>query len=71
MLVFVEEAAEAIMSADASVCDGCRVGDRPGEWVQRSGVGDASMGSMRVVVPFVLAQGVKQVCLVPDEGAVE
>ena len=70
-MVFVEETTEAITSANALVCDGGRVGDRLREWVQRSGIGDASMGSVRVVVPFVLAEGVEQVGLVPDECAVE
>jgi hypothetical protein len=71
MIVFVEEAAGTVASADAQVRDGGRVGDRLGEWAQRPGVGNASMGPARVVVPFVFAEGVERVGLVPDQGAVE
>jgi hypothetical protein len=38
MLVFVEEATEAVVSADAQLRDHGRVGDRLGEWAQGSGV---------------------------------
>jgi len=55
MFVFVEETAGAVVSADAQVRDGGRVGDRLGERAQRSGVGDAAVWPVRVVVPFVLA----------------
>jgi hypothetical protein len=67
MLVFVEEPAETVVSADVQMRDLVRVGEWLGEWTQRSGVGDASVGPVRVVVPFVLAEGVEQVGLVPDE----
>ena len=60
MIVFVEEAAGTVASADAQVRDGGRVGDRLGEWAQRPGVGNASMGPARVVVPFVFAEGVER-----------
>jgi hypothetical protein len=36
-----------------------------------SGVGDALVGSVLVVEPFVLAKGVEQVVLVPDQGPVQ
>lgn len=41
------------------------------QWVWWSGVGDASVGSMRVVELLVLVLGVAQVRLVPDQCAVE
>jgi hypothetical protein len=66
MFVFVEEAAGAVGSADVRVGDGGWVGDRLGEAARRSGIGDAPMGPVRVVVPLILAQGVEQVRLVPD-----
>jgi hypothetical protein len=71
MFVFVEDAAETIVSADVQVCDRGATGDRFGQWVQGSGVRDAAMGSVTVVVPFVGAQGVRQVGLVPDQRPVE
>jgi hypothetical protein len=42
-----------------------------GERAQWSGIRDAPMGPVRVVVPLVFAQGVEQVRLVPDECAIE
>jgi hypothetical protein len=71
MLVFVEEAAEAIASVDVQVRDRGWIGDRLGEWAHRPGIGDAPMRPMKVVVPFELAQGVQKMRLVPDERAVE
>ena len=71
MFIFVEEAAETVASADAQVRDGGRVGDRLGERVQRSGIRYAPVRPVRVVVRFVLAEGVEQVGLVPDQRAVE
>jgi hypothetical protein len=38
-----------------------------GSGCRGAGVGDAAVRAVRVVVAFVLAQGVQQVCLVPDE----
>jgi hypothetical protein len=39
--------------------------------VEWSSVGDALVGSVLVVEPFVLAEGVEQVVLVPDQGPVQ
>jgi hypothetical protein len=47
------------------------IGDRLGQWAHWSGVRDAPMGSVAVVVLFVLAQGVQQMHLVPDQHPVE
>jgi hypothetical protein len=41
------------------------------ERAQWSGAGDAAMWPVGVENPFVLAQGAEQVCLVPDQRAVE
>jgi hypothetical protein len=71
MFVFIEESAEAIASTDVQVGDRGLLGDRLGERAQRSGVREAPMGPVRVVVPLILAQSVEQVCLVPDVGVVE
>jgi hypothetical protein len=53
-----------------AICTGSVIGDRCGEWVQWVGVGDALMRSVGVVEAFVLPEGVEQVALVPDQGAV-
>lgn len=58
MIVFVEEAAEAIVSVDAQA-RACRgIGERFGQRLQGSGVRDAPVRPVVVVVTFVLAQGV-------------
>ena len=71
MFVFVDDAAEAVASADGEVRDLVWIGDRFGQWLQWSGVRDAPVGPMFVVVPLVLAQRVQEVALVPDQCAVE
>ncbi len=71
MFVLVEEATESITSADAKLRDDVRIGDRFGERVQGPGVGDPTVGPVRVEVPFVLVRGVRQMRLVPDQRAVQ
>jgi hypothetical protein len=64
MFVFIEEAAEAVPSADVQVCDCGWVGDRLGEPAQWSGIGDAPMGPVRVVATrksHVVSELVKEV----------
>ena len=71
MLAFVDEAAETIAPPDVEPGELVRVGDLLGEWLQGSSVRDSPMGSVTVVVPFILAQGVQEMRVVPDERAVE
>ncbi len=71
MFVLVEESAEAIVSADVELRDRVGVGDRGRQWLQRAAVVDAAVRAMIIVVPFVLAQRVQQVSLVPDQRAVQ
>jgi hypothetical protein len=71
MLVFVEGAAQAVVSADVETCDAPRIGDERGQRTRWSGVGDAVRGPVGVVEPFALPESVDQVALVPDQGAVE
>ena len=59
------------MAADAETREDGWLGDRFGRRPQRSGVGDAPVGPRSVVVMFVLAQGVQQMRLVPDQRPVE
>ncbi|HZO70430.1 MAG TPA: hypothetical protein VFB74_35985 [Kribbellaceae bacterium] len=56
VLVLVEDAAEPITAVHPKTCDLGRIGDRLGQWAQRPGVGQPSMGSMAIVELFVLAQ---------------
>jgi len=51
----VEEAAESVVSVDVQVRQRCGVGNRLGQRTQRSGVGDAAVRAVLVVVVFVLA----------------
>jgi hypothetical protein len=55
MAVFMEKAAETVVSADVQVGEPVRVDDWFRQRTQRSGVRDAPMRTMIVVVPFVLA----------------
>jgi hypothetical protein len=48
-----------------------RVGDRVGQRLEWSGVGDARMRSVRVVEDLVLTQRVQEMALVPDQCSVE
>ena len=57
MLVLVEGAAQAYLSAYVEMSDLCRIGDWFGQWVERSGVGDALMGPVGVVEAFVFSKG--------------
>ena len=68
MFVFVDESAESVVSMDTEQCEGLRVGGRFGQRCAWSGVRDASVGPVLVVVAFVLAQGVQQMCLVEGQG---
>jgi hypothetical protein len=71
VFVFVEESAEPIVSEDVQMRDRGAAGDRFGQRIQRPGVRDAPMGTVTVVVPFVLAQGVQQMRPVPNQRTVE
>jgi hypothetical protein len=71
MFVFMDESAEAVMAVDAQVRDRGWIGDRLGEWARWPGVPNAPMRTMRVVVLLVFAEGVDEMCLVPDQRAVE
>jgi hypothetical protein len=59
MLVFVERAAEAVVSADVEMSDAPRIDDGYGQRVQRSGVGDALMRPVGIVEPFELPERVQ------------
>jgi hypothetical protein len=65
MLVFVERAAEAVVSADVEMSDAPRIDDGYGQRVQRSGVGDALTRPMAVVESFELSERMWQVALIP------
>jgi hypothetical protein len=65
VLVFVQGAAKVVVSADVELGDVYRVGDWWGQWVQRSGVGDALTRPMAVVESFELSERMWQVALIP------
>ena len=54
----MEEAAEAIVSADAQTGERRRIDERFGQRLERSGVSDAPVRPVVVMVAFALAQGV-------------
>ena len=58
MFILVQYAAQAVTSVDVELCDLVWIGERLGQWMEWSGVRDASMGPVGVVMPLVLAQGV-------------
>jgi hypothetical protein len=55
MLVFAEDAAEAVMSVEVEAGELLRVGDRCGQRGERSGVREALVRSVGVVEGFVFA----------------
>ena len=71
MLVLVEDAAEAIASADVKAGGGGQFRDRCGQRAQWPGARDSLMWPVGVVELLELAQCVQQVPLVPDQGPVE
>ena len=71
MAVLVENAAEAVASADVKAGGGDQFRDRCGQRAQWPDVRDSLMRPVAVVELLELAQGVQQVRLVPDQGPVE
>ena len=70
MEILVDGAAESVVSADVQVGDPVRVGDRFGYRTQRGSLFHCLVRPVPIVVGFELAQGVPEVVLVPDQGAV-
>ena len=71
MVVFVKDAVESISSSDGELVQLLCFGDWLGEWAKGSCGMQGAVGSVVVVERFEFAQGVQQVGLVKDEGAVE
>jgi hypothetical protein len=71
VLVFVEDATEAVAAVDVQAGELVRVGDRLGQWFEWSVVRDPLMRSVEVVEPFVLPECMQQMSLVPDQRAVQ
>jgi len=71
MFVFVQDASEPIASSDPEMGYLVWVGERGGQWVQRSGVGKALVRPVAFVEAFEFVQGVHQIWLVPDQGPVQ
>jgi hypothetical protein len=67
----VEDAAEAVAFSYVESGDLAWIDDWCGQGVQWAGVGDALVWPVLVVELFELPQSVKEVPVVPDEGAVQ
>lgn len=70
-MVLVEDASEAVVAADVEVGELDRVSGWFGEGAAWGGAVEGSVGAVLVVELFVLVQGVPEVVLVPDGGAVQ
>ena len=71
MLVFVEDAAEAITSADVEMGYLVGIGDRGWQRMQWPGIGDALVRAVSIVESFEFVQGLEQVSLVPDQRPIQ
>src|SRR5690349_9342033 len=71
MPVLVEDAAEAVASADVKVGGGGQFRDWGGQRTQWPGVGDSLVRPMGVVELLELTQRVQQMPLVPGQGPVK
>jgi hypothetical protein len=71
MFVFVQDASKSIASSHVEPGHLLWVGDRGGQWAQRSGVGEALARPVAVVEAFEFVQGVQQMLLVPNQGSVQ
>jgi hypothetical protein len=71
MPVLVENAAEAVPSADVKPGGGVWLGDPRGQSAQRPGVRDSLVRPVEVAGLLEFAQCVEQVRLVPNQSAVE
>ena len=71
MPVLVEDAAEAVPSADVEARDLLRVGHRFGKQAQGCGCPEGPVGPVLVVEVLELPQRMQEMTLVPDERAVQ
>ena len=71
MLVFVEDASEAVVSVDVKPGGDGQFRVRRGQRAEWPGVADSLMWPVRVVELLEFAQGMEQVRLIPDQGPVE
>lgn len=71
MLVFVEDAAESVVSSDVESVDSIGLDDPLGEWAQGCCGAERAVGPVLIVEGFVLAQRMEKMGLVYDQGSVE
>jgi hypothetical protein len=71
VLAFVEDAAEAITSADVEMGYLVGIGDRGWQRMQWPGIGDAPVRSVSIVELFELVQGLEQMPLVPNQRPIQ
>lgn len=71
MLIFMEHSAESVASSYVKAGVSVRSCQRRGQWLERARVRDALVWPVPVVELLELPQGVHEVGLVPDQGAVQ
>jgi hypothetical protein len=71
MLVLMKHSTEPVASSYIKAGDLARAHERHGQWLERTGVGDALMRPVPVVELLELPEGVQKVGLVPDQRAVQ
>src|SRR6185369_4700444 len=71
MFVLMQDAAEPVATADVERGEPVRIGDRFGQRLEWYGVRDALVRPVRVGERLVVAEGMQEVALVVDQGAVE
>jgi hypothetical protein len=71
MCVLVEDAGESVLSPKVEVIQSARIGDRLRSRAQWCCAVKGAVRAVPVVEQLELMQGMHQVCVVPDQGAVQ
>jgi len=71
MLILMGHSAESVATSNVKACDLAGNGQRRGQWLERAGVRDALVRPVPVIELLELPQGMQEVGLVPDQGAVQ
>ena len=71
MLILVDDSAQTLVPSHLHMRDVGRFDDRRRQWVLRSDVGYAPVGTVFVVEGLELSEGLQEVPLVPHRGSIE
>lgn len=71
MLILVDDSAQTLVPSHLHMRDVGRFDDRRRQWVLRSDVGYAPVGTVFVVEGLELSEGLQEVPLVPRRGSIE